>query len=117
MVGTAFSHLKGATTLSKCTATQFPLTFYQTGCDIILVGYSLSLCCFGNDFFSFQRKEAKERRLLKHIPLLSLNRCNTVAKRTATYTPLNLHLHQNRLRDIATNCTSSHFCIWNIFNQ
>jgi hypothetical protein len=69
-VGNAFLHLIGATPLSKCTAPQFPfLTFYQTGCCVIMWDIHYPNDWFCNDFFSFhtcdQRKEAKERRLIR----------------------------------------------------
>ncbi|TCV19195.1 ribosomal protein S18 acetylase RimI-like enzyme [Sphingobacterium alimentarium] len=67
MVGTVFLHLKGATTLSKCTAKQFPFfTFYQTGCDIIRGIFIIPMIGFGKiDFFSFHTatKEKKQKNV------------------------------------------------------
>ncbi|WP_085536795.1 hypothetical protein [Elizabethkingia miricola] len=69
MVGAVFLHLSGTTPLPKCKATHRPhFTFYQTGCDLFLKGYSSIPFVVLANFFSFhicdQRKEAKERRLV-----------------------------------------------------
>jgi hypothetical protein len=68
MVGTVFLHQIVAPPLSKYPCTIPLLAFYQTDCDNIFVGYSLSHYFFKVDFFSFpicdQRKEAKERRYI-----------------------------------------------------
>ncbi|MBB4801666.1 MULTISPECIES: hypothetical protein [Flavobacterium] len=69
-VGNAFLRSIGTITLPKCAVSQIPLfTFYQTDCKILGGIFIIPFFVLAN-FFSFnicdQRKEAKERRLIRY---------------------------------------------------
>ena len=72
MVGAVFLHLSGTTPLPKCKATHRPhFTFYQTGCDLFLKGYSSIPFVVLANFFSFhicdQRKEEQALEKIKTL--------------------------------------------------
>jgi hypothetical protein len=70
-IGNAFLRLKSVQPLCQNVPPFF--TFYQTGCKIITWDIQYPIILFWIDFFSFhisdQRKEAKERRLIR-TPIL-----------------------------------------------
>jgi hypothetical protein len=69
MVGTVFLHQIGATTLPKCPFTLPSFTFYQTGCNLISKGYSLSLSLFYRTSFlsTAAAKEKKQKKTANSI--------------------------------------------------
>jgi len=65
LVGTAFSHLKGATPLPKCTASTIPFLYILPNrLRHYCVGYSLSLLLFlvMTSFLSIQRPKKRSKR-------------------------------------------------------